>query len=166
MNSWNILSNNNNKTGKLTIPILNSTSPHNYVIMPALLAHIDSPVSSKCFSSSRTQRQSTHNNSESHTGNSMFDTKTRRNSNRKSSNSINSNSNNNDKNSVISFKSSKEIIYTTKRLKPMSSDEERDTQSRHMNASSLISTMNNDNLFSRNESNYFDCSSYSVKIHL
>lgn len=30
---------------KLPIPVINNISPHNYVIMPALLAHIDRPVS-------------------------------------------------------------------------------------------------------------------------
>lgn len=34
---------------KVPIPVLNNSSPHNYVIMPALLAHIDSPLNSGQF---------------------------------------------------------------------------------------------------------------------
>ena len=90
--SWNM---NSNKTGKLSIPVLNNTSPHNYVIMPALLSLIDPPAAASCFSKKQVQ------------------------------NDTNSSPNiiNKYKKKIITanktvkeiFKSSKEIIYTSKR---------------------------------------------------
>jgi hypothetical protein len=165
MNSWSIISNNsnnnNNKTGKITIPILNSTSPHNYVIMPALLAHVDSSLSSTCFSPSQIRRHS--NTTESNLRSSLCAAKSRR---YKKLNSLNSNSICNEKNFSSSFKSSKEIIYTTKKIKPLNSIEEKFTESA-LNGPSLLSTIN-ENFFSRSDHNhptsYFDFSSYRVMV--
>ena len=133
--------------------------------MPALLAHVDSPLLSNCFSPSRMQRHS--NSTESAMTSSMCAAKTRR---RKKFNPSNSSNICSEKSFSSSFKSSKEIIYTTKRMKPnMKSSEEtkeKDAQSA-LNASSgsLISS-SNENSYSRCDHNhpaaYFDYSSYTV----
>lgn len=130
MSTWNLAS---NKTGKLTIPVLNNSLPHNYVIMPALLSHIDSPLSSLFSSPSKPQCHSTNTSD-----------------NAKSS-KLKKKFTNNEK---LSFKSSKEIIYTTKRMKTSHAKEKQiSSLSSLMTSSNLI----NDSSFSTTDQ-YFDCS--------
>jgi hypothetical protein len=87
---------NSNKTGKLSIPVINNTSPHNYVIMPALLSLIDPPaaatVAGSCFSKKNLQNDTNS-----------------------STNIINKLNKKNISTNKTLFKSSKEIIYTSKR---------------------------------------------------
>ena len=95
---------------KSPIPVLNNSSPHNYVIMPALLAHIDSPISSTSTSSS----QSPLNLSSFYTF-----SPPPQNLNTNKPKSIFQISNKPKDNSIINLhnpRTSKEIIYTTKRF--------------------------------------------------
>jgi hypothetical protein len=89
--------------GKSPIPVLNALSPHNYVIMPALLATIDSPISSECNSPA--------SNSPSHyLSSGTSETPKTSNSNFLQQRSFSGSSNS------LQVKFPNEIFYTTKRI--------------------------------------------------
>jgi hypothetical protein len=133
--SWNM---NSNKTGKLSIPVINNTSPHNYVIMPALLSLIDPPaaaaatVAGSCFSKKNLQNETNS-----------------------STNIINKLNKKNISTNKSLFKSSKEIIYTSKRK--LSNIKENNKKAISLPTSPVINTTNliQTNYVGNNNSSYF-----------
>ncbi len=133
--SWNM---NSNKTGKLSIPVINNTSPHNYVIMPALLSLIDPPataaatVAGSCFSKKNLQNETNS-----------------------STNIVNKLNKKNISTNKSLFKSSKEIIYTSKRK--LSSIKENNKKTISLPSSPVINTTNliQTNYVGNNNSSYF-----------
>lgn len=143
---------------KSPIPVLNNSSPHNYTIMSALLSHIDSPLASSSIASSYSSNQHYPNLLISSI---TFHNPTIQSVYAKTSNRFYSNGNyfqNGIKQSTQSSSnrslSSKEIIYTTKRLKLQSLNKSNQDQIIYFNNEPTPEVQEEIEEIPRDESNY------------